>query len=71
MKVFVEEEKCIGCGSCVALTEEKIFDFNDDGKAFAKVEEVAKEDEEIAKKAMEYCPTSAISEVTDEEPTNE
>ena len=23
-------DKCIGCGSCVAITESKIFDFNDD-----------------------------------------
>lgn len=60
MKVFVKEEKCIGCGSCVSLTDEKIFDFNDEGKAYAKVSEVPKEQEEIVKNAIDYCPTSAI-----------
>ena len=62
MKVFVKDDKCIGCGSCVSLTEEQIFDFNEDGKAYAKVEEISKEQENIVKSAMEYCPTSAIAE---------
>ena len=62
MKVFVKDEKCIGCGSCVSVTDEKIFDFNDEGKAYAKVEEVDAKDEELVKTAMEYCPTDAIEE---------
>ena len=63
MKVKVNEEKCIGCGSCVSLTEEsKIFDFNDDGKAYEQVDEVLEEDMEQVKTAIEYCPTAAISE---------
>lgn len=62
MKVFVKEEKCIGCGSCVSITEEKIFDFNEDGKAYAKMEEVPEEEEKNVKMAMEYCPTDAISD---------
>lgn len=62
MKVFVKEEKCIGCGSCVSLTDGKIFDFNDEGKAFTKVSEVSEGQEEIVKNAIDYCPTSAIDE---------
>lgn len=62
MKVLVKDEKCIGCGSCVSVTDSKIFDFNDEGKAFAKVEEINDEDKEMVKTAIEYCPTSAISE---------
>ena len=62
MKVRVDEDKCIGCGSCVSITDSKIFDFNDDGKAQAIVEEVSEEDKETAHTAIEYCPTSAISE---------
>lgn len=65
MKVFVKEEKCIGCGSCVSLTDGKIFDFNEEGHAYAKVEEIQKQDEEIVKTAIEYCPTDAIAEETD------
>lgn len=70
MKVFIKDEKCIGCGSCVSVTDEKIFDFNDEGKAYAKVEEVNEEDIEIVKTAMEYCPTDAILEKTDNEDNN-
>lgn len=62
MKVFVKEEKCIGCGSCVSLTDSKIFDFNDNGMAYTKIEEIKNEDEEIVKTAIEYCPTGAIEE---------
>lgn len=66
MKVFIKDERCIGCGSCVSVTDEKIFDFNDEGKAYAKVEDIKEEDIEIVKTAMEYCPTDAILEVIDE-----
>lgn len=66
MKVFVKDEKCIGCGSCVSVTDEKIFDFNDEGKAYTKVEEIDDNDVEIVKAAMDYCPTDAIAEVTNE-----
>ena len=62
MKVKVNQDKCIGCGSCVSLTDSKIFDFNDDGKAQEINETISKEDEEITKQAIEYCPTSAITE---------
>ena len=62
MKVLVDQEKCIGCGSCVSITDSKIFDFDDDGKACLKVSEIAKEDEENVSNAIEYCPTGAISE---------
>lgn len=62
MKVFVKDEKCIGCGSCVSVTDEKIFDFNDEGKAYAKIESIEEEDKEMVKTAIEYCPTDAIEE---------
>ena len=62
MKVKVIDERCIGCGSCVSLTNQKIFDFNEDGKAQAIQKEISKEDIEIVENAMEYCPTDAIVE---------
>lgn len=66
MKVFVKDERCIGCGSCVSLTDGKIFDFNDEtGKAYAKIEEIKEQDKEVVKTAIEYCPTDAITEKTD------
>ena len=33
MNVIVKKDKCIGCGSCVALTDSQVFDFDDDGQA--------------------------------------
>lgn len=60
MKVNIKEEKCIGCGSCVSITDSQIFDFNDNGTAYAKKEEVSGDEIELAKTAIEYCPTDAI-----------
>ena len=62
MKVIVKDEKCIGCGSCVSLTDGQIFDFDDEtGKAFVK-NEIKETDEEIVKNAIDFCPTDAIVE---------
>lgn len=58
MKAKVNEN-CIGCGSCVAITDSKIFDYNDDGLATCIVEKI-EEGKDLAKEAAESCPTSAI-----------
>ncbi len=62
MKVTVDQNKCIGCGNCVALSESQVFDFNDDGLATSIVEEVPSELESVAMEAISQCPTEAISE---------
>ena len=62
MKVFIKDEKCIGCGSCVSVTDSEIFDFNDEGKAYAKLEDIEDDKVDMVKTAMEYCPTDAIYE---------
>ena len=62
MKVTVDQNKCIGCGNCVALSESQIFDFNDDGLAHCILEDIPSELQETAKEAIEQCPTEAISE---------
>ena len=68
MKVIVKDEKCIGCGSCVSLTNAEIFDFDEEtGKAYAKNSEIKNEDEEMVKTAMEYCPTEAIVDAKEDE----
>ncbi|WP_066636238.1 ferredoxin [Desulfolucanica intricata] len=61
MKVVVDQDLCISCGSCIDTCPE-VFDWNDDDKADSKVDEVPAEVEEQAKEAVESCPTSAISE---------
>lgn len=59
MKVKVIEEKCIGCGACIATCSE-VFDYNDNGLATVIKEEVSKENEELVVAATETCPVEAI-----------
>ena len=69
MKVNVINDKCIGCGNCVALTEGQIFDFNEDGLAEATQNIVPVDMEETVKDAITQCPTEAIIEINEEETT--
>ncbi|HUW64632.1 MAG TPA: ferredoxin [Spirochaetia bacterium] len=61
MRMVVDQELCISCGACIDTCPE-VFDWNDDEKAEAQVDEVPSEAEEQARDAEEGCPTSAISE---------
>lgn len=56
-KVTVDKDKCIGCGTCVALAP-KSFKLGDDGKSF--VIEPVGNDEATLKNAVESCPVDAI-----------
>ena len=60
MKVIVNQEACIGCGACQAISE-NVFELNDDGLSTVKVDEVKDEDVESVNDAIESCPTGAIS----------
>ena len=60
MKANVKQDKCIGCGNSVALTESQVFDFNDEGLAECILEEIPSDLEEITNEAIEQCPTEAI-----------
>lgn len=57
MKVKVDKDKCIGCGTCVVIAP-KSFKLGDDGKA--EVIEPPGDEEEKIKEAVDSCPTSAI-----------
>lgn len=59
-KVCVDQNKCIGCGACVAINPEN-FDFNDEGLSEVKNENPI--DKTI--EAVEACPVFAISIETD------
>lgn len=61
MQVEVDQELCISCGLCVDEYPE-VFEWNEEGKAEAKLKEVPPEKEDEAKDAIEECPTEAISE---------
>ena len=60
MKANVKQDKCIGCGNCVALTESQVFDFNDEGLAECILEEIPSDLEEITNEAIEQCTTEDI-----------
>ena len=65
MKVNVIQDKCIGCGNCVALTEGQIFDFNEEGLAETIADIIPEDMKETAKDAINQCPTEAITEVSE------
>jgi len=52
----VDQEKCIGCGTCVALCPE-VFDLNKEGKSYVK----NPEGKCNLKEVVEACPAGAIS----------
>ncbi|WP_031515810.1 ferredoxin [Desulfofalx alkaliphila] len=60
MKAEVDQDLCISCGACIDVCPE-VYDWNDDDKASAIVDEVPEEVEEQAQEAAESCPTDAIS----------
>ena len=59
MQAKVDQDLCISCGSCIDTCPE-VFDWNDDEKAHAVVDEVPSELEEQASEAAGNCPTDAI-----------
>ena len=54
--IKVDENKCIGCGACVAIDGEH-FDFNDQGISHVINQEVT----DSVKEAKDSCPVDAIS----------
>jgi ferredoxin len=58
MRIKINREKCIGCGTCAALAPEA-FKINGDFKA--KVKEGADPDSPAVRDAIKSCPVEAIS----------
>jgi len=56
--VSVDEEKCIGCGSCVSICEE-VFEMNDEQKAQVK-KGAENSNAECIKEAIDCCAVEAI-----------
>lgn len=64
MKVKINKEKCVMCGSCVAVCPE-VFEMKDDGSVDVKTEYHNVNIEDVAliekiKQAQTACPTLAI-----------
>ena len=64
-KISLEREKCIGCGSCVAICS-KCFELADDGKSHIigadkqAIEELETDKMECSEAAAEACPAQCI-----------
>ena len=55
--VKVDQDKCIGCGACVAICPE-VFELGEDGKSHVKNPEGKCDD---LQSAVDSCPVDAIS----------
>lgn len=55
----VEEDLCIGCGSCSAIAPD-VFEMTDEGLAKVILDPIPDELMADAKEAQESCPTGAI-----------
>ena len=61
MKVKINKETCIGCGTCVGICPE-VFELTADGKSEVKAgADLEKYKDKIAE-AIETCPVTAISQ---------
>ena len=56
MKITINQEECIGCGSCAVVCPD-VFDMNEENKAVVKSTNT---DQECAKEAIDICPIQAI-----------
>lgn len=59
--IEIDQENCIGCGSCVASAGE-VYEMRSDGRAHVKegIEDVEGEKLEQAKKGADVCPVDVI-----------
>ena len=62
MKIKVDLDKCIGSGSCEMLAPD-VFEVSDEGLCQVLATEAGPELEDKVHKAVESCPTRAISAI--------
>ncbi|MEW6173587.1 MAG: ferredoxin [Bacillota bacterium] len=61
MRVEVDQDLCIGCGTCVDLCPEVFEWMEAEEKAKAIENEVPDDFEDMCQEATESCPTDAIT----------
>jgi ferredoxin len=60
VRVTVDADRCAGHGVCMGLCPE-VFDLTDEGYAVTKLTEVPPQYESAVRRAVEQCPTWAVS----------
>ena len=64
MNIKIDQEKCIGCGSCTAVCPELFELGGEDNKARVRGAETedkpAEKDDKCAQEAADICPVQAI-----------
>lgn len=60
MKITIDKQKCIGCGTCVAIAP-KSFKLTDDSKAEPIEPPTGGDSQDKIKDAAESCPVTAIT----------
>ena len=60
VKIIIDKDLCIGCGTCEGICPE-VFEVRDDGKSHVKGGADLEENKEGIKEAEESCPESAIT----------
>lgn len=58
-KITIDQEVCIGCGTCVGIAPEH-FKLNDEGKS-SVIKQYSIEDDKKIQEAVDSCPVDAIS----------
>lgn len=59
MRVFVDREKCMGCGVCESVCPE-VFQMGEDNIAKVLQDLVPESSEDTAREAAQSCPEEAI-----------
>ena len=57
-KIVIDQEICIGCGTCVGIAPEH-FKLNDEGKS-SVIKQYSSEDKKKIQEAVDICPVDAI-----------
>jgi ferredoxin len=60
LKVKIDQNTCIKCGTCIALFPD-LFEFDIDGNVVAKQDQTVSE--ENADEVVGVCPTGSISKI--------
>jgi len=59
MKVKIDKDKCLGCGTCVAIASQ-VFEIAEDGKSKVKEGVDLEKNKDLIIQAKDNCPTQAI-----------